>query len=55
MDAFNIRAHPRCPDDLDTAMRNIAGVWECPMCGGQLVIDFDLAQPKFKSTRVGRR
>jgi len=34
---------------LDTVMRNIAGVWECPMCGGQLVADFDLPQPKFKA------
>ena len=29
-------------------MRDIAGVWECPACGGQLVLDEDSPQPKLQ-------
>jgi len=50
VDVFNNGAQPRCPDDLDTKMRDIAGVWECPACGGQLVLAEDSPQPKLKGS-----
>ena len=52
MDVFNIGAQPRCPDDVEIKMRDIGGVWECPACGGQLVVDFDVPQPMFKNSAI---